>query len=224
MCGRFTQYFTWSQLVELYGLTGPILNLEPRYNIPPTAQVLAIRGERGKHYASSMRWNLIPAYWRPGDEKPAFMLHNARADGVASKPSFRDAFRHRRCIVPASGYYEWKTEGDGKKKTKRPFYMTLQDGSPMSFAGIWNEHEIDGDQVLSVAIVTTEPNEKLAEVHDRMPVVIGRYDIDNWISGTDPRALLKSYPAAAFKVTEVGPGVGNVRNQGAECIAPLKAG
>src|SRR3546814_831435 len=169
-----------------------------------------------------MRWNLIPGYWREGQSKPPYMLHNARADGIDVKSSFRDAFRARRCIVPASGYFEWKTEpATGKKPVKRPFYMTFQDGSPMSFAGIWNEHQIDGEQVLSVAVVTTEPNAKLAKIHDRMPVIIGRWDINRWLSGDDPKTLLKSYPADAFKVTEVGPSVGSVKNQGEDCIAPL---
>lgn len=223
MCGRFTQYFTWADLVELYGLTGAIPTLEPHYNIPPTSQILTIRGKPGRHYASTMRWNLIPAGWREGDPPPPYMLYNTRADSIDVKPSFREAFKNRHCIVPATGFYEWKVEGQGKTKRKRPFYMTMYDGTLMSLAGIWNEHEIKGERVLSVAIITTEANEKLANIHDRMPVLIEPWDIDNWLTGTDPKALLNPHPATAFKVTEVEPSVGDVRNQGEECIAPLQS-
>lgn len=214
MCGRFTQKFTWAELVELYRLTGPALNLEPHYNIAPTVPVLTVRGERGRHYTSMMRWGLIPPYHKAGEK--LYPLHNARADGVATKPSFRAAFKARRCIVPASGFFEWKTEG----KVKRPFYMTMRDGTPMSLAGIWEEREIDGEPLLSVAIITTDPNPRMAEIHDRMPVILGPFDIDAWISGSDPTSLLRPFPAASMEFTEVGTYVNSSRNQGEQCIAP----
>jgi putative SOS response-associated peptidase YedK len=220
MCGRFTQYFTWAELVELYGLTEPPLNLEPRYNIAPTTQVLTVRGERGKHFVSPMRWGLIPPYWKSGDK--LIPMHNARADGIATKPSFRAAFKTRRCVVPASGFYEWKTEGDPKKPVKRPHYITMADGGLMSFAGIWEVRPgDDGEDLLSCSIVTTEPNEAMAAVHDRVPVILGRYDIDAWISGDDPAALMRPCPAGTIKIAEVSTFVSNSRNQGEACIAPL---
>lgn len=219
MCGRVTRNFTWAELHELYGLTTTTSNLEPQFNIPPTAQVLTVRGPRGARYASMMRWGLIPPWHKAGDK--LIPLHNARADGVASKPSFRAAFKSRRCIVPVSGYYEWKVEGEGKAATKRPFYMTLADGGIMSLAGIWESREVEGEELLSCSIITTEPNKRAAEIHDRMPVILGRYDFDDWINGDNPSALLKSFPADKMAYTEVSTHVSNAKNQGPKCIEPL---
>lgn len=216
MCGRLTQYFTWSELVELYGLTQPALNLDPRYNVAPTTQVLTIRGERAKRFARPMRWGLIPPWWKEGTLAP---LHNARADGVASKPSFRAAFKARRCIVPASGFYEWKTEG----KAKRPHYITMAAGGIMSFAGIWEMREVEGEEVYSCSIVTTEPNAVMEPIHDRMPVILGKYDFDAWLTGRAGEELLKPCPGDWLKAVEVSSYVSNSRNQGEACIAPIGA-
>lgn len=217
MCGRFTQYFTWAELVELYGLTGPALNIGERFNIAPTTQVLAVRADGRGRWASPMRWGLLPPWWKPGGKPLA--TFNARADSVAEKPSYREAFKARRCIVPMSGFYEWKTEG----KVKRPHYMTLASGEPMSVAGLWETREVDGAELLSCTIVTTEANEAMPPIHDRMPVILGRYDLDAWLSGRAGAELLKPCPAGWIKAVEVSPYVSSTRNHGPACIEPLKA-
>lgn len=215
MCGRFTQHLSWQQLVELYGLTGTPLNLEPRFNIAPTTQVLTVRSDGKGRFASLMRWGLIPAWWKPENKLPA--TFNARADTAATKPMFRSAFKARRCIVPASGFYEWKTiEGE-----KRPFYITAKDGAPLSIAGLWEAWDEDGEEKLSCTIVTTDANETMAPIHNRMPVILGRFDFDAWLSGRAGEDLLKPCPAEWIEAREVSTYVNSVRNQGEKCVAPV---
>ncbi|WP_405041443.1 SOS response-associated peptidase [Parvibaculum sp.] len=140
MCGRFTQFYSWRELVDLYGLSGTPLNLEPRYNIAPTTSVLTVHLDGNSRVVSQMRWGLIPTWWKEENRLPA--TFNARSDTVATKPMFRSAFKSRRCIVPMSGFFEWRTE----VKVKRPFYVTMTSGQPMSVAGIWLpvERELKG--------------------------------------------------------------------------------
>jgi putative SOS response-associated peptidase YedK len=134
MCGRFTQKYTWSELVELYALTQPPRNLEPRHNIAPTTMIDVVRVHNDARELVPMRWGLIPAWWKKTiKELPATL--NARAESVSDKPMFRTAFRRSRCIVPASGYYEWKTIGGAKQ----PFYFSAADGGVLSIAGLWDE-------------------------------------------------------------------------------------
>lgn len=215
MCGRFTQKFTWAELVETYRLTQPALNLEPRYNVAPTTQVLTIRGETAARVAAPMRWGLIPAWWQEGKPLPA--TFNARADTVATKPMFRSAFKSRRCIVPMSGFYEWKAEG----KLKRPHYITMASGEPMSVAGLWEPRTVDGEERLSCTIVTTDANATMSPIHDRMPVILGKFDLDAWLSGRAAEEILRPCPANWISAIEVSTYVSNVRNQGEQCIAPL---
>lgn len=215
MCGRFTQHLSWQQLVELYGLTGTPLNLEPRFNIAPTTQVLTVRADGKGRYASMMRWGLIPAWWKAENKLPA--TFNARADTVATKPMFRSAFKARRCIVPASGFYEWKTV-DGEKQ---PFYITRADGLPLSFAGLWEAREEGGEETLSCTILTTDANETMEPIHNRMPVILGKYDFNAWLSGRGGEDLLRPCPADAIEARMVSTYVNSVKNQGEKCIEPL---
>ncbi len=223
MCGRFTQKMTWAELVELYRLTQPPLNLEPRYNVAPTTQVLAIRGEAGERRADMMRWGLVPSWWKEAKEPPN--TFNARSDRIATAPMYRSAFKARRCIVPMSGFYEWKTEPakNGGKPVKRPNYITMASGELMSVAGIWEPRNVGGEETMSCSIVTTDANDTMAPIHDRMPVIISKFDLDAWLSGRADTEILRPCPPAWISAVEVSTFVSNVRNQGAQCIEPLQS-
>jgi putative SOS response-associated peptidase YedK len=132
-----------------------------------------------------MRWGLIPAW--ADDTSIGNRLINARAETVSTKPAFRQAFRYRRCLIPADGLYEWKKEGNKKK----PVYIGRKDGEPFAFAGLWEEWEREGEIIETFTIITTEPNELMAEYHDRMPVILDRKDYDLWLNPEvqDPKML-----------------------------------
>jgi putative SOS response-associated peptidase YedK len=185
VCGRFTQAYTWRELVELYGLTQPARNLEPHYNIAPTDTVEVVAQRDGKRELASMRWGLIPWWWkRPLKELPS--TFNARAETVATKPMFRDAFRRSRCVIPASGYYEWQPTPTGKQ----PFYITSAGDAVLSFAGLrdeWRTPEA-GERIASCTVVVTAANALTRAIHDRMPVVLAERDVEPWLSGTPGRS------------------------------------
>lgn len=217
MCGRIAQYYTWRELHELYGLTGPALNIEPRYNIAPTTDIVAIRGATGKRIPSIMRWGLVPSWWK--DDNPPTHAFNARSEGIAAKPMWRKIFNSQRCIVPVSGFYEWKNV-DG---TKKPYFVTLKDGAIMSLAGLWDRFERDGEEVFSCAVITTGANETMAPIHDRMPVILGPYDLNAWLSGLAEADILQPCPANRIVATEVSPYVNRIANHGPECIVPTRS-
>jgi len=170
MCGRFTQAYTWRELVALYGLTQPAMNLQPRYNIAPTATIdVLIPRNSDQLELWQMGWGLIPSWWtKTRKELPS--TFNARAETVSGRPMFRDAFRERRCIIPASGYYEWKPTPTGKQ----PYYISARDGSILPFAGLWDEwHDPEsGEQVRSCTVIVTDANALTRRIHDRMPVIL----------------------------------------------------
>jgi len=167
------------------------LNLRPRYNICPTTDVdTIVAGERGRTLAR-MRWGLIPAWWSKPLKDMRLATFNARAETVAEKPMFRDAFIKRRCLMPASGYYEWHDTPNGKQ----PYYFTRRDGEVMTIAALWSEWKdtSTSDGLKSCAMVVTEPNQLVAEAHDRMPVVLETEDFEQWEQGDvkDAAALMK---------------------------------
>lgn len=207
MCGRFTQAYTWQELVALYRLTAPAINLEPRYNIAPTATMdVVVPGDGGALELARMRWGLIPSWWgKSAEELPA--TFNARAETVATKPMFRAAFKRNRCVIPASGYYEWKPTRDGKQ----PYYISARDGSILSFAGLWDEwHDIEiGETIKSCVIIVTESNAFARPVHERMPAILERFE--PWLAGSAglealtpaPEGMLQMWPVSR-KVNRVG--------------------
>jgi putative SOS response-associated peptidase YedK len=134
MCGRFTQRYTWRELVELYRLTQPARNLEPRYNVAPTTTIDAVRVRDGARELVPMRWGLVPSWWKK-TLKDVPTTFDARGETVTEKPMFRSAFKRTRCIIPASGYYEWRTiNGE-----KQPYYFSASDAGVLSIAGLWDE-------------------------------------------------------------------------------------
>jgi putative SOS response-associated peptidase YedK len=193
MCGRFTYKLTWAEIVKLYRLTldQPARNTRPRYNICPTTTIDTIVSSEGKRSLVPMRWGLVPYWWNKPLKEMRLATFNARAETVATKPMFRDAFKSKRCLIPASGYYEWK----GVPGNKQPYYFTRRDGQPITFAGLWSnwKDRAAGSNLLSCTMVITEPNKLAAEIHDRMPVILEAKDFERWEHGDtkDAAALMK---------------------------------
>ncbi len=193
MCGRFVQRYTWDDVQDLYDLPdGPARNLQARYNVAPTDPVDVVKlSTGGASELVSMRWGLVPWWWKkPLKQVPASF--NARAESVADKPMFRDAFRRNRCVIPPSGYYEWLKRPDGKQ----PYFISAADGGVLSFAGLWDrwKNPETGELVISCTIIVTNANELTRPIHDRMPVVLAKADIGPWLGGEAGTELLK--PAA----------------------------
>jgi putative SOS response-associated peptidase YedK len=193
MCGRFTQAYTWQEVRDFFDLIGTAQNLAPRYNIAPTQQIDVIYAPDDKRLLMKMRWGLIPPWWKKtAKETPS--TFNARAETVAEKPFFRSAFKRQRCIIPASGFYEWVSARKGQPK--QPYYITAKDGPPLAFAGLWSRwRDIETDKdILSATIIVTNANELLRPIHDRMPVILEPDSFQPWLSGGTGAALL--VPAA----------------------------
>ncbi len=195
MCGRYSLIATAEELQALFKLLALDERLiPPRYNIAPTQPIVVVReGDNGRELVP-MRWGLLPSWVKDPDDFP--LLINARAEGIAQKPSFRAAFKRRRCLVPASGFYEWQASGG---KSKQPHWIGPGKGGLIAFAGLW-ETWIggDGSEIDTVAIVTRKANAALQPVHHRMPVLIEPDDFDLWLSeSADPKAAEMLLSAAA---------------------------
>jgi putative SOS response-associated peptidase YedK len=218
MCGRFTQLFTWEGLYHLYNLTNPLApNLRLSWNVAPTQDVGVIVPEEGGRIYKQMRWGLIP-FWAQ-DEKIGYSLINARIEGIEQKPSFRAAWKERRCLIPASGFYEWRAvEIPGKAKpAKMPFYISRRDGLPLTFAGLWERW--GPDKLLSCTIITTEASDGIRDLHDRMPVMLGFDGIDAWLTGGDP--AVDAGIDEAVSVVPVSPKMNAPRYNAPDCIEVL---
>ena len=218
MCGRITFRASGKDLATLFDLA-EAADLEPRYNVAPTQPVLAVRAAAngtGRELVT-LRWGLIPSWG--DDPKIGYKLINARAETVAQKPSFRSAFKVRRCLVPVNGYYEWKKEG----KVKQPFYFHRRDDRPFAFAGLWEHWEgSEGELVDSCTILTTEANELARPIHDRMPVILDATDFATWLDPAGDlercQALLRPYAREGMEAYAVSSLVNNPRNQGPQCV------
>jgi putative SOS response-associated peptidase YedK len=195
MCGRSTYRLTWEEIVALYRLTSersPV-NTRARYNVCPTTTIDTIVGSDGKRQLAPMRWGLVPFWWSKPLKELKLATFNARAETVAEKPMFRGPFKSKRCLIPVSGYCEWEDTPGGKQ----PWYFTARDGSAaLTVAGLWDEwrDKANGDTLKSCTMIITAPNEFVAEVHDRMPVLLSEQDFEPWLSGEAGREMLK--PAA----------------------------
>jgi putative SOS response-associated peptidase YedK len=227
MCGRFTNRFTWRELVELYKITEPyihpISNLEPRFNFAPMQRGIVIRlDKKGRRQPAMMRWGLVPSW--SNDDKSAAKCINAKSESVAEKPSFRAAFKSRPCLVPADGFYEWATLPGGDKQ---PYFITTTFEEPFAFAGLWEwwkpkDAPTDEPALETFTILTTEPNALCAPIHNRMPVMLEQDDWRKWFGTPDERgSLLRPFPAERMECWKVGKAVGNVRNQCPGLIARL---
>lgn len=215
MCGRYTLRATPAQLHRLFRLLTAPLPFQPRYNIAPSQSIPAVRVSQGQREIAILRWGLVPRW--ANDPAIGNRMINARAETVAEKPAYRDAFRHRRCLVPADGFYEWQAHG----KQKQPHYIHRPDGSVFAIAGIW-EPSIGEGEPDTVAILTTTPNAVTRQIHDRMPAIIQEKDFDAWLDPATPpaalQALLKPLSDDALTSHPVGRGVNAPANDGPACI------
>ncbi|MBD2209136.1 SOS response-associated peptidase [Calothrix sp. FACHB-156] len=222
MCGRFTLNQTAAALAQAFELE-IVPDLAAQYNIAPTQMVATVlcKPESDKREFQQLRWGLIPSWSK--DLGIGAKLINARAETVAEKPSFRSAFKHRRCLVLADGFYEWQK----KQNKKQPFYFRLQDEKPFAFAGLWERWQSSsGEEIASCTILTTAANELLEPIHDRMPVILAPEDYNQWL---DPQTqsyevlepLLHPYPAAAMTSYPVSTLVNKPQHNTPECITPI---
>ncbi|SRR6266487_755576 len=219
MCGRFTLAVDINTIARTFNAAVPSsLSTGPRYNIAPQQNVLTVMRDETTHL-DLLRWGLIPAWAK--EESIGSKMINARAETLAEKPSFKRLLHSKRCLLVADGFYEWKKEQGGKT----PMYITLRDGEPFVFAGLWDTwRDAEGQQIRTCTIITTEPNELVASIHNRMPVILPRKASEEWL---DPALhdehvllpLLAPYPAEAMTARPVSRLVNNPRYEGAELIA-----
>ena len=222
MCGRFTLTVDPSDLQEAFAdFTFPA-KFAPRFNIAPSQPVLAIPND-AKNKADFFIWGLIPSWAK--DPSIGNRLINARGETLAEKPSFRGALKYKRCLILADGFYEWKSQPG--TKTKIPHYIFLQSRQPFAFAGLWDEwHAPEGGSIRSATIITIEPNELMAPIHNRMPVILPPSAYEQWLDPAPQTAdrllpLLKPFPAAEMSAHPVGTLVNSPANDRAELVVPV---
>ena len=212
MCGRYTHLLTWADIVNLYRLTQPEEppeQLKPNYNVPPTTVMPIIRPAGNGRELVMAGWGLVP-YWLKPEQlgKQPYSTINARDDRIQTAPAYREPFKKRRCLVPASGWYEWQKV---TPKTKRPFHFQPT-AKPFAFAGVYDVWRADGKSAItSFSIVTTSAPPSTAQYHDRMPVVLEESQFEDWMRGAVEVAaeMMKPY-GGAIDIWEVGKDVGNV--------------
>lgn len=214
MCGRFAFYSPSEATAALFGVNN-VPETKPRYNIAPTQDVAAIRlGSDEEREFALLRWGLVP-FWAK-DPSIGNRMINARAETVAEKPSFRAAYRQRRCLILADGFYEWRKEADAKI----PYFICLASGDPFAFAGLWeNWRAKDSDESLqTAAIVTTAASDFMSQLHQRMPVVLEKEAGDRWLAGDDQILSEVVQKSPTFQAWPVDRRVNNARNEGADLI------
>ncbi|MGB3298458.1 MAG: SOS response-associated peptidase [Phormidesmis sp.] len=230
MCGRFTQTKGGAKngeaIAQTFGLkTAP--DPQPRYNIAPTQPVSAIAQLASQREYRLFQWGLVPSWAK--DPSIGSRMINARAETVAEKPSFRAAFKRRRCLILADGFYEWQRTSSKKSQGKQPFYAQLNDHKLFGFAGLWETWQSgDGSYLETCTILTTEPNEQMQAIHNRMPVIIHPEDYDLWLDpelqdGRHLQPLLRPYESEAMQMYPVSKVVNNPQHETSDCIEPLKA-
>jgi putative SOS response-associated peptidase YedK len=223
MCGRFILTSPVESLAKIFGFSERP-NLAPRYNIAPTQLIAAVRtGDEGERHLAVLHWGLVP-FWAKEKSIGARMI-NARAETAAEKPAFRAAFRHRRCLVPANGFYEWQRAADGGKQ---PYLIRRPDGEPFAFAGLWEswESKENGEVLESCSILTTDANRTLEPIHHRMPVILNQAGVDAWLApgserGKELQALLKPAPDDLLEAFPVSREVNKVANDSPALLDPV---
>ena len=232
MCGRFARKSTQQVLADWFGVDLEDMPFfAPTFNAAPQSvqPVLRLNRDSGGREFALMRWGLVP-YWAK-DTKMAYTTINARAEEIAGKATYRDALKKRRCLIPADAFYEWQKLG---AKTRQPYAIALKSGEPYAFAGLWERwqpkvaptgpDEAPLPVLETFTIVTTDPNQLMEPIHDRMPVLLERSNYDRWLEPGDPAQLpvdlLRPYPAEQMAAWKVSDRVGNVRNDDAQLLDP----
>ena len=222
MCGRFTQQRPASELAEIFAAEPLVDEPEPRFNVAPTDEAMVVVQREDRRAITAYRWGLIP-HWAE-DGRIASRTFNARAETLADSPAFRDAVRHKRCLVPVDAFYEWRREG----AVRQPYAIQRSDGRPLILAGLWDGWRDPARDELrrTFTIVTTTPNEAMASVHNRMPVVLRDSEWPVWLDPASPdhgllRAMLSPRDDVDLRIYAVSQLVNNVRNDGPELVVPV---
>lgn len=220
MCGRYALKVRPAELITHFHLD-ECEDFPPRYNIPPGTDIPVIRySPEGKRVLHLLRWGLVP-HWAK-DPTIGTKLNNARGESVSEKPSFRDAFKRRRCLIPADGFYEWKTEGD----IKQPYYVSLKSGAPMAMGGLWESwRRPDGEILRTCCVITTGPNGVMKPIHDRMPVIIEPEHWQEWLTAPPEVVgdLIAPYTAEAMQAWAVDRRVSRSNEEGPALVAPVES-
>ena len=218
MCGRFAFYSPSEATAALFGASGSI-DLKPRYNIAPTQDIAAIRDTDDGRELTTFRWGLVP-FWAK-DPSIGNRMINARAETVAEKPAFRAAFRRRRCLVLADGFYEWRKEGAGKT----PYLISLASGEPFALAGLWEHWQAkeSDESINSATLITTEANSFMQQLHHRMPMVLVPATAERWLAGDDDVLDEVARAGPRLRAWPVDRRVNNARNEGDDLIKPAGA-
>jgi putative SOS response-associated peptidase YedK len=222
MCGRFALFSSPSMLARRFG-TETTPGMEARYNIAPSQAIPIVRKEGDERRFAMAHWGLIP-FWAK-DAKIGYSMINARAETVAEKPAFRTAFKQRRCLIPADGFYEWQALPGAK--TKQPWFVSLRNREPMAFAGLWEIWKSpEGRNLESCTIIVTAANDLTQPIHERMPVILAPEDWDTWLAPhqTNPKILknlLQPYPGEEMTAWRVSMSVNNPKNDSEECTEPV---
>jgi len=222
MCGRFSITLPDDAMARLFqAVPANDLPPNPNYNVCPTNPVATVTSDAGQRHLRPMRWGFIPQWYKTPADGP--LLINARAETVAEKPAFRAACRERRCLIPASGFYEW-SKGEGGARL--PWYIHRADGAPLAFAGVWQDWEREGERLTTCAIVTTGANAPMRAVHHRMPVIVEEGDWPLWLgeAGKGAARLMHAVADDVLTFYRVDPRVNSNRASGPELIEPLEEG
>ncbi len=224
MCGRFVYYAQPRLLREAFEISGDPPSFEPDYNVAPGSCTPVVVWQ-GSNQAALLKWGLVP-FWA-ADLRVGYKMINARAEGIEAKPAFRKPIRTQRCLVPANGFYEWRRATPDGRKEKLPTFIHLKDRETFAFAGIFDIwRDAEGRETRSYAIITTGPNELMAPIHNRMPVILPREDEDAWLDADTELdrvlAMLRPYPAAGMEAYPVSNRVNGSSNHGPDLIAPLQ--
>jgi putative SOS response-associated peptidase YedK len=221
MCGRFAQQRPASELAEIFAAEPLADDLGPRFNVAPTDEALVVVQREDRRAITAFRWGLIP-HWAES-AKVGSRMFNARAETLSSSPAFRDAFARKRCLIPVDGFYEWKREGT----VRQPFLIGRTDGMPLTLAGLWAGWRDPATErvVRTFTIVTSRPNDQMADIHNRMPVVVPEEIWPQWLDpsyeASELRAILEPNDDVALRIQPVNRLVNDVRNDGPELIEPL---
>lgn len=222
MCGRYYRRSDKQRIADAFRVgVPPSFDILPSYNVAPQSfqPVIRLNGDTGEREFVQMRWGLVPFWSR--DAKIAYSTINAKCETCATSPAFREALKRRRCLVPADGFYEWQKLD---AKDKQPYAIGLKDGAPLAFAGLWERwtDKATNQPLETYTIITTEPNELTAAVHDRMPVILAPRDYERWMAPGEPAQLpvdfLRPFDADMMTMWKVGKDVGSVKNNTADLL------